>query len=189
MEKPSLIQLLQETSFTAQETEYILECFQEAEIRKDDYFLQYGQVCNKIAFIESGLMMYSNIDEQGTETVCDFVAANDWATQYQSFVTQSPSPLSIRALEPTRVRFLTHQRLEKLYQEIPAVERFTRKVIEKVFFNMIARNNALQVLRADEKYEKFLSEYPTIAQRVPQYYIASYLGIAPQSLSRIRKNS
>lgn len=183
-----LMQGLAKGKFGNTEVEAILSYFETHQINKGDIFLKEEKVCRKVALVESGLMMYARLDELGQEIVCDFAQEGDWVTQYQSFVTQSPSPLSIQALEKTILSTISYDNLQKLYQEVPSFERYTRSIIEKEFFSAILRNNQLQVLSAEQRYEQILTQKPSLLQRVPQYHIASYLGIAPQSLSRIRKN-
>ena len=162
--------------------------FQHKILEKDDHFVKEGDVCKGVAFIEEGLVMYYNINENGQEVVCDFAKENQWFTQYESFTRQSPSHLSIKAIEPTEIQFLSFHAAQQINAEIPGFELFTRKIIEEVFFASLTRSKELQVLRAEQRYDRFAKENPGLIQRVPQYYIASFLGIAPQSLSRIRKN-
>lgn len=163
--------------------------FQQKILEKDDHFVKEGEICKGVAFIEKGLVMYYNISESGQEVVCDFAKENQWFTQYESFIRQSPSHLSIKAIEPTEIQFLSFHAAQQINVEIPGFELFTRKIIEEVFFASLTRSKELQVLRAEQRYARFAKENPGLIQRVPQYYIASFLGIAPQSLSRIRKNN
>ncbi len=171
------------------EINILLKRFEAVSLKTDDYFLKEGQICRNVGFIETGLVMYYKLSEDGHELVCDFAKENDWMTQYQSFISTSSSSLSIKAIEPTTLYVISFDSLNKLYEEVPRFEKVTRQLIEKVFFGMVKRAGDLQALKAEERYEKLLAENPFIIQRVQQYYVASYLGIAPQSLSRIRKNS
>jgi CRP-like cAMP-binding protein len=170
------------------QVEVIESYFEAVEINKGDFFLKTGKICRKAGYIESGLMMFSRIDDDGQEIVCDFSQESDWVTQYQSFINQSKSPFSIQALEKTALIVISYNKLQKLYQAVPEFEEYTQSIIEKEFFSSITRNTELQTQSADKRYEQLLNQKPSLLQRVPQYYIANYLGIAPQSLSRIRRN-
>ena len=169
--------------------ETIAMFFVRKEVEKGDYFLREGDLCRNVAFIESGLLLYSRLDDKGLEVICDLARENNWVTQYESFINQRASPLSIKAIERTTLQVISHDRLQQLYAKFPTFERVTRRIIEKVFIASLIRTNELQVLKAEERYEKFARENPDLVQRIPQYLIASYLGIAPQSLSRIRKKN
>lgn len=169
------------------EPEDITTFFVPKRVEKGEYFLREGELCRNVAFIESGLLLYSRLDDKGLEVICDLARENDWVTQYESFISQRASPLSIKAIEHTTLQVISYDRLQQLYAAFPTFERITRRIIEKVLMASLNRTNELQVLNAEERYEKFARENPDLVQRIPQYLIASYLGIAPQSLSRIRK--
>ena len=170
------------------EGEKIAPFFETQELKKGTYFIQENRVCRKAAFLEQGLMLYSKTEDSGQEIICDFAKEGDWVTQYESFIQAKTSPLSIKALEDCRLQVIKREQLLELYQVIPNFELYTRSVLERFFVASLARNLAFQTLKAEERYLKFRSDSPELVQRLPQYYLASYLGIAPQSLSRIRKN-
>jgi CRP/FNR family transcriptional regulator, anaerobic regulatory protein len=171
----------------ADETEIILDDFTTTYLERQDYFLKEGQICKSVGFIEKGLVMYYKLTNEGQELVCDFGSEKDWVTQYESLTTNTESTLYIKAIEPTTLKIITLEKINALYKKVPFFEKITRLLVEKVFFEMLKRAEDFQNLKAEERYEKLLKENPQILNRVPQYYVASYLGIAPQSLSRIRK--
>jgi CRP/FNR family transcriptional regulator, anaerobic regulatory protein len=172
---------------SAEDIEIILNNFDTVVLPKQDYFLREGQICKSVGFIESGLVMYYRLTNEGQELVCDFGIENDWVTQYESLTSKTASKLYIKAIEPATLKIISFEKINALYEKVPFFEKIARQLIEKVFFEMIKRAQDFQSLKAEERYEKLLKENPQIINRVPQYYIASYLGIAPQSLSRIRK--
>lgn len=174
---------------TENEAAQISVSFTASSLKAGDCFLREGQACKQVAFVEKGLLMYSKITEKGQEVVCDFAKEGDWVTQYQSFIAQSKSPLSIKAIEPCLLQVISFNGLMELYANVPTFERVARRLIDQVFINMVKRSGDLQMLKAEERYAKFRTEQPDILQRAPQYLVASFLGVAPQSLSRIRKNS
>lgn len=173
---------------TESEKTFVLGKFEKVVLEKESHILKEGETCRSVALVLSGIMMYYKITEQGEEKIYDFAIENDWVSQYQSMITQTPSPLSIKAIEKTTLYIISAENLQTLYDQIPIFERIARKIIEKAFIYNINRADDLQNLKAEDRYKNLMKVYPELLQRVPQYYIAGFLGIAPQSLSRIRKN-
>ncbi|XHR94583.1 Crp/Fnr family transcriptional regulator [Mucilaginibacter sp. UC70_90] len=103
------------------------------------------------------------------------------------FPAQTPSSVNIQALEDTTIWVISYTGMQQFYKEVTVGERFGRLAIEQVFVSVISQIGSLYTDSPETRYAKFLSDYAGIAQRIPQYYIASYVGIKPQSLSRIRK--
>lgn len=167
---------------------HVVQAFDEIHLEKNDFFLREGEICRSLAYVERGLLMYYQAADTGQEQVADFAAENEWVSQYQSFINKQPAAIFIKAIEPCTLYSISIDKLTKLYEEIEGFEKLSKQVIENTFMTMVSRQLQFQNLRAEQRYEKFLTLHPTLAQRVPQYYIASYLGIAPPSLSRIRKN-
>jgi len=163
----------------------VLQCFSPVAFDKKEFFLKEAQYCKQIGFVEKGgFMFYQNID--GDEKICDFAFENDWVTQYKSLLENVPSEMNIQAIEKAEVLLLDMNRIEALAKTIPDVGLIRTKLAEKYFTKSVQRASDLTNLDAQARYEKLLREIPDIHQRAPQYYIASYLGIKPQSLSRIR---
>jgi CRP-like cAMP-binding protein len=173
---------------TDSEVEAILDKTDVVTLEKDDAILKEGDTCKAVALVLSGIMMYYKITETGEEKVYDFAIENDWVSQYQSMITQTPSPLSIRAIEKTTLYSISAENLQWLYRNVPVFGNIARQIVEKAFIYNLKRTDDLQNLKAEDRYENLLKANPELLQRVPQYYIAGFLGIAPQSLSRIRKN-
>lgn len=172
-------------SFSEEEIEKILDCFDAQEIPKKAYFLKEGELCKSVAFVESGsFLFYQLID--GEEKVCDFAFENQWITQYNSLLNQVPAELSIRAVEGSSILLMNFAKMEALTEAFPKIYVMRAKLAEQYFTDSAKRASQLANLKAEERYRLLLEEKPEIFQRIPQYYIASYLGIKPQSLSRIR---
>ncbi len=155
-------------------------------IRKGDHFLHLGQVSRHVAFIETGLTMHYSIHD-GIEVPCNFSVEGDWMGSLKSFTSGSATEVAIKALEDTRVREISADHLQQLYHSSPRWLLFKNHLVQLVFFTITRHNADLAMLDAKERYYKFMQEKPELINRVPQYYIAAYLGIKPQSLSRIRK--
>jgi len=148
--------------------------------------LKEGDICDSIAFINSGLLIYYKTHNNATETTTDFAIEGEWITDNHSRLNHSPSHLSIKAIEDSEVLNIKHKDLLFLYDKIPQLERFGRILMEQAYVKLVQLSIDLQVLPAKERYLNLINNYPEILQRVPLYHIANYLGIAPKSLSRIR---
>lgn len=161
--------------------------FQRKLLKKNEYFLSTGQVCNYVGFINYGIIVYFKSMENGDEITTDFAFDGDWVANNQSRLKNQPSSMNIRAIEETEVFVVKQLDLNSLYLKIPKIERMGRILMEQAFLKIVEQTIDLQVLSAKERYENLLKLHPEIFNKVPQYHIANYLGIAPKSLSRIRK--
>lgn len=176
------------STLSPQDIGRVMQRFVPMEIPRDEHIVKEGQVCKFLSFIESGIFMYYKVGDDGQQIVTGFAEEKEFVSQYQSFISKTPSPIFIKSIELSHIQAISFEQLGMLYQEIPGFETLSRQLVEKAFMEMIRRNLDFQNLKAEERYDKLLKTYPSIVQRVPQYYVASFLGIAPQSLSRIRKN-
>lgn len=163
-----------------------MDSFNDVYIKKGDHFLTEGQVCRNIAYVKQGLLMYYKIID-GNEVPCDFAMENGWVTYLKSFSTSSPSDLYIKALEDSHLLTLSSTRLKELFDAQPKFLALRSYYTELYFISNAHHAANLATLTAKERYYKFMKENPELISRVPQYLIAAYLGIRPQSLSRIRK--
>jgi CRP-like cAMP-binding protein len=154
---------------------------------KNSYLLKEGQVCKSIAFINRGTLVYFKQLENGKEITTDFAFCGDWVTDNQSRLNNSPSYINIKAIEGSEVLMISTKNLDICYNQIPKLEKLGRILIEQAFVKITQQSIDLQTLSASERYEKLLHEHPEIFQKISLYHIANYLGIAPKSLSRIRK--
>ncbi len=171
--------------FSQAETDQIISCFELMEVKKKDFFLKSGQFCKHVAFVEKGSFIYfQNID--GEEKICDFAFENDWVTYYKSLLGNIPADINIRALEDSEIYLLDMAKMKELSTTLPKVLTMRSTMAEQYFTKSAQRATDLTTLDAKGRYNALLEEIPFIHNRVPQYYIASYLGIKPQSLSRIR---
>jgi CRP-like cAMP-binding protein len=169
-----------------EEWHQLLPFIESKTIKKNDYFLQEGQICESIAFINSGVLIYFKFLENGKEVTTDFAFKSEWVTDNQSRLNNSPSIINIKAIVPSELLIINNKDLPFLFDRIPKIERLSRILMEQFFIKFTQLSIDLQILSAKERYVKMLQEYPDISQNVPLYHIANYLGIAPKSLSRIR---
>jgi CRP-like cAMP-binding protein len=169
-----------------QEWEAFIRIVKFKKLRKKDMLLEEGTVCNFIAFLNSGVIREYAF-QNGKDTTVDFVSENQFASDYQSFITRSPSKQYLEALTDVELIILRREEINSLYDEYKVWERFGRLIIERIFCINEAKRKKLIATTHDEQYRDFAAVYPQIVQQVPQYYIASYLGLTPEHLSRIRK--
>ncbi len=153
---------------------------------KNQFIVQQGDVCKFESFILSGCATTFYIDPQGNKHIVMFAIENWWTADLGSFITQEPADYNVQCLENTKVVQFSYEGLELLFKEIPKLERFFRVIIQKAFVASQKRVVRDLSLPAKERYLIFRKQYPDIEQRVPQYMIASYLGITKQFLSKIR---
>jgi CRP-like cAMP-binding protein len=155
-------------------------------LKKKELLLEEGQTCNFIAFINSGVIREYSF-QNGKETTVDFVTDNQFITDYQSFIMQTPTMQFVEALTEVDLLILNKDGINSLFDRYKVWERFGRLIIERVFCGVEAKRKKIIATTHEEQYRDFAAAYPQIIQQVPQYYIASYLGITPEHLSRIRK--
>lgn len=160
--------------------------FENVQLSKGEHLVQSGEVCKKVAFVRKGLLkLFYSLE--GEEKVMLFFAENQFATDYYSFLTQTPSIRPVQALEDCHLYTITAANLQKFYQKAPAYQQLGRLLAENAYLFSVQRANRLIHDDYDTRYVTFIEENPGLAQRIPQYLIASYLNMKPETLSRIRK--
>ena len=150
--------------------------------------LQQGEVCKFEAYIVKGCVKKYYIDQAGNEVILQFAIEDWWISDIGSFNEQKPSNLFIETLEDTEVLMIDFVSKQHLFHEIPMFDRVFRIMMQRAYSVLESRFYATVAHSAETLYLEFLAKYPTIPQRVPQQEIASYLGITPESLSRIKSN-
>lgn len=172
---------------TDSEQEFLLSLFKPRKIRKRQYLLQDGDVCKYTAFVNKGCLRSFIIDKDGVEHVFQFAPEGWWTGDIQSFKTQTPSLLNIDALEDSELLMIAKSDMDLLYEKVPKYERFSRLILENAFITHQERILQSICFTAAERYTHFNQKYPSLAQRLPQTQIASYLGLTPEFLSKLRK--
>jgi CRP-like cAMP-binding protein len=156
-------------------------------IRRRQFLLQEGDVCKHLAFVNSGCLREYSVDHKGDEHIIQFAIADWWISDLHSFLSGMPSTHSIDVLMDADVLLLEKSAREKLFEAVPKMERFFRMLLEANYIATHTRITETLSDSAEERYLKFVRTYPQMVEQIPQHQIASYLGITPQSLSRIRK--
>jgi CRP/FNR family transcriptional regulator, anaerobic regulatory protein len=170
----------------ANEEKAFLDILQINHFKKKEFLLQEGKVSSKISFINNGCMrLFYLVD--GIENTIQFFFGDSWYTDYTSFSTGEPTMENLQALENTEVVQFTKEQLNTLCNEYPIFDRVARVMAENAFQSISKLNKMLTNEEPTERYLNLLQQRPDVVEKIPQHYIASYLGIKPESLSRIRK--
>ena len=168
------------------EIDCIKQLFKIKSIKKNDFFLAEGRVCKHVGFIGKGIMRYY-INHNGEDKTYAFAQEGDFVCNNESFIPQTPSTKIIEALEDCELVQISYVDLQTFYKSIQEGERFGRLIIEQVFIQTLQDLTSFYTDTPENRYEKFIKQHPDLQQRISQYYIASFVGVKPQSLSRIRK--
>ncbi len=171
------------------EAEIILRAFKSKTIHKHEHILSPGEICRHETFIISGCFKMSYVDSQGAEHVASFGVENWYISDFYSFLSEKPSIYTITALEDSQILQIFKPDLDRLLNTIRGMERYYRILFQNAFVSLQSRTMEQISATAEERYSTFLKRYPGFQNRVPQYLIASYLGISPQFLSKIRRRA
>jgi CRP-like cAMP-binding protein len=177
----------QKIELTEDDKSFCKTLFIPKKLRKKQFLLQAGDISEHVAFVNKGLLRSYSVDEKGEEHIIQFAPEDWWINDMNSFLTREKAIYNIDALEDTEILLLEKTAQDKLFEHIPKFERYFRLLIQASFVAMHKRLLSTITNTAEEKYMRMLKTYPDIVQRVPQHMIASYLGIKPETISRIRK--
>jgi len=173
-------------TLSPEEEEFIRSIFVEETFEKGELFLREGDVSDRLGLVCKGVFRYY-IDQDGEDKTYNFAMEGEFICNYESLIKQTPSPKNIQAIEACEVCVITKKELQLFYASVKEGNLFGRIHIENVYAETIRQLISHYTELPDRRYLKFVKNYPELSQRIPQYYIASYVGVKPQSLSRIRK--
>jgi CRP-like cAMP-binding protein len=173
-------------SLNDNEEEFVKNVFVEEHFKKNDVILKEGDVCKKLYFVANGIVRFSKFDE-GEERTFVFRSEGAFFNDLESFLRKSPSINSITAIEPTTILSITYENLQDFYNELQFGDRFGRIAIENVYTMLLNQLIAFYSETPEQRYVRFAKQHRKLLQRIPQYYIASYIGVTPQALCRIKK--
>lgn len=170
-----------------QEIEFFERHLSTKSYKKKEYILREGETCKSRYFITKGCLRLYYIDNKGSEQIMHFAIENWWITDYDSLLNEIPSRLNIQTIEATELLELKEVALIELYEKIPKLERFFRILMERTYIAAQRRTEYMFSMSSEEIYRGFIAANPKFIQRIPQYMLASYLGITPEYLSALRK--
>jgi len=172
------------TPLTEKEIIELKDILYPIELAKGDNFLLYGQTSKKIAFIEEGLLEMTFI-EDGTENMLDFLFSNSFATDYLSYLLDKPSNLQVTALQKSKLMCFKKEDLDRLYDSSINFQKIGRIIAERYYITFVQRLRTNH-LPPKERYEILRKNFPEFIQQIPQYKIASFLGVSAEWLSKLR---
>lgn len=178
----------EKVALTDSDREAIKHFFVPKKLRKRQYLLQEGDLCKNMAFIAKGLLRTYNIDDRGNEHMSVFGWEGWWLSDFNSFLTGQPAVFNIDAIENSELLLLSSTDYEALTLAVPIMDRYFRILYQNSIVTKERRLMNSITYTAEEQYLRLAQAQPQIIERVPQNLIASYLGLAPETLSRIKKN-
>ncbi len=171
---------------TKKEEALFVSTLQEKKLKKKQFLIHENEVSKYTAFVTKGCLRSYSVDRNGFEHILQLAPVNWWIADIYSLISKQPGKLNIDALEDSEVILLNREDQEKLFEAIPKLERFFRILTE----NSIAANHGRLLdymgLTAQERYEAFCKRYPSLMQALPQKHIASYIGVTPEFLSKMK---
>lgn len=166
----------------------VLEPFLKTEkFKKGERLLKEGDICRDTIFVEKGLLRTYTLDEAGKEHIVQFAPENWFTGDRGSIYFNDPAYFSIEAIEDTEAVFVSDDFINKASEMSETFRQFNKKLLHNHIRQLQKRINLLLSASAEKRYLSFITQYPDVVLRVPQWMIASYLGITPESLSRVRK--
>jgi len=172
-------------NFTDEELFGFMQKLKPMRLKKHSFYLKPGQVCHSMVIVHQGALRYFLRNDKGDQTL-GFAFEGEWLGDYESFLLKAPTQCHIETIEDTELFLLSYADMHKLYDKSQRFERFGRLIAERLFIETAKSMSKLLMQTAEDRYLDLLTNQPHIFERLPQALIASYLGIQPQSLSRIR---
>jgi CRP-like cAMP-binding protein len=155
-------------------------------LKKGEFYITTGQQEKYVSFVNKGGFRYFVIADT-KELTCDFTFENNYISDYEGFLKQEPARINIQALEDSELVKLHYDDVQSCYERIPQLQKFGRLIAENFLLDILKRSNSLLFSSPEDRYNQLVEDNPKLLQRVPQYMIASFIGVTPEALSRIRK--
>ena len=156
-------------------------------LRKRQYLLQEGDVCKSVAFVEKGALRLYNVTENGTEHIVQFALEGQFLTDLYSFFVNEPSIYNIDSIEDSELVLITRSASDELRKLSPKYQEFIFQETSEAYIQLQKRMTSVVSLSLEERYQELTTNYPNIIHRLPQHMIASYMGLTPETLSRVRR--
>jgi len=155
--------------------------------KKKEFILRENNVCRNLFFVEKGCLRMYFINEIAVEQIVQFALEGWWISDYKSFMNDTPSDYYIQTIEDSKISSINIEKLDQLLHEIPKLERYFRMILQKELAAAQLKSKLMYEMSKEEFYHHFCTSFPEFVQRVPQYMIASYLGLTPEYVSELRK--
>jgi CRP-like cAMP-binding protein len=175
-------------TLTAEENEFFHSLLKHRKLRKKNFLLQEGEICDFEAYMLKGCARTYYLDKEGQETILLFAVEDWWVSDLTSFSERKPSNMFIETIEDCEFLLIDYASKSRLFGQIPKFERMFRLMVQRSLGVLQQRFYASVSQTAEERYLSFLEKYPQVAQRVPQHQIARYIGVSPEFLSKVRGN-
>lgn len=182
-----IVHLKKYISLNDDEVQLLLSNVKPLITRKKDFLIQEGQTCKANYFVEKGLVRMFFINNKGIEQTTQFALENWWIADYMSLTTQTASHFYIQAVEASTVIAIEHHKQDQLFKQLPQLEHYFRLMMQRAYAAAQMRVKFFHVYSKEENYRQFVSLFPEFVQRIPQYMLASYLGLTPEYVSELRK--
>jgi len=186
MHSPLITHIRKFVSLTDEEATLLSSKLTQLKLRKKAFVLTPGKRCTANYFVVKGCMRLYFITDKDVEQITQFGIEDWWITDYDSLDRQQPSHFYIQAVEDCEVMVLDQKVQEELFKQIPVLERYFRLILQKAYTAAQRRMEYIFTMTEEERYRSFSTRFPAFNQRVPQYMVASYLGVTPQFISRVR---
>ena len=185
---PVLIKELREIAgLSDEEIDLYMSFLVKKTIKKKDHFLMAGDVSTAVAYVNKGCLRRYILDNHSKETILNFALEDYWIGDLESLLSQKPTIYYVQALEDSELLILSRKNLFRANEEIPKFKKFHDDKVQRNHYYALKRLTIAKSATPEEKYLALMKEQPQLFQRIPLHYIASYLGIEPESLSRLRK--
>ena len=168
------------------ERNFFISLLEAKVLKRKKVYLKAGELCRYSAFVVDGALKSFTVDKEGKEHILNFATRDWWIADMYSYISRKPAVLTIEAIADSEILLLSYENQQLIYQKVPKFERFFRIIIENALVANQERLIDNLSSTAEERYLRFIKKYPSIPSCVPQHSIASYLGITPEFLSKIR---
>ena len=172
---------------TEDEQEFIKNYLTVKKLRKRQYLLQEGDICKCVAFVENGALRLYRVNEDGSEHIVAFALEGFFITDLYSFLTNETSTYNIDAIEDSELVLITMSASDELRKLSSKYQEFIFQETSEAYIQLGRRITSIISLGLEERYKELITNYPDIIHRIPQHMIASYMGLTPETLSRVRK--
>lgn len=186
-ENSFLLEIFQDLFFSPKQEKTIASKFEKLTLKKGTLLLKTNEIVHNQYFVYNGCLRTYFIDPYGKEHTIQFAIKDWWISDYTAFFSTEKAIMNIEVIKDATLYKISKKNIDTLYQDVPILETFFRKKMERAFGGFQKRIVASLALSAKERYISFINTYPNIQKSVKNYHIASYLGVTTESLSRIRK--